>query len=297
MPLSRIAILLLALAPAAAWASPAALCRQAILRNERAFGIPDQFLNAIGRVETGRPDPETGSRAPWPWSVNAEGEGHYYPTRQAAIDAVRAFQARGVRSIDVGCLQVNLLYHPDAFASLDQAFDPEANARYAATLLRSLFQETGSWPHAAAAYHSHTPALGADYQRQVLQAWAEPLDGPGEASQDPASSPGPRPLPALPLPEARPLLAPAPLFARPGAARGAGSLYGRPAGAPLPGGAGPSLAGLGGVPGPVATPSVPGLVPALGRDLAAYRRMPVRLAINPPPPPPPVRLASGAPRA
>ena len=45
-------------------------------------------------------------------------------TRQQAVAAVQALQARGVRSIDVGCLQVNLMYHPIAFASLDDAFDP-----------------------------------------------------------------------------------------------------------------------------------------------------------------------------
>ena len=33
---------------------------------------------------------------------------------------------RGVRLMDVGCMQVNLQMHPDAFPSLDAAFDPAA---------------------------------------------------------------------------------------------------------------------------------------------------------------------------
>ena len=84
---------------------------------------------------------------------------------------MRASQARGVRSIDVGCLQVNLMHHPHAFASLKQAFDPKANVDYAARFLRDLFDQTGSWPQAAARYHSATPALGAAYRRKVLAAW------------------------------------------------------------------------------------------------------------------------------
>ena len=64
--------------------------------------------------------------------MNAEGQGFYYDTKVEAVAAVRAMQARGIRSIDVGCMQVNLMFHPDAFVSLDEAFDPMANARYAA---------------------------------------------------------------------------------------------------------------------------------------------------------------------
>jgi hypothetical protein len=153
-------------------AGPSALCRGAIAATERETRIPDAFLSAISRVESGRP--QAGTIDPWPWTVNAAGVGHFYASKAEAIAAVHAFQASGIRSVDVGCLQVNLMYHPDAFASLDEAFDPSANAAYAARLLMALFQATGSWPRAAAAYHSMTPALGKAYQEKVLEAWATP---------------------------------------------------------------------------------------------------------------------------
>jgi hypothetical protein len=151
---------------------PSQFCRAAIAATERTTGIPDAFLSAIGRVESGRDD--GGGRSPWPWTVNAAGAGHFYQTKQAAIDAVRQFFAAGVRSLDVGCLQVNLQYHPDAFPDLEQAFDPADNAAYAGRLLLDLFRSTGSWPRAAAAYHSMTPALGSAYLQQVLAEWAMP---------------------------------------------------------------------------------------------------------------------------
>ena len=153
------------------------LCRQSTAQAERERGIPDQLLTAISRVETGQPDPATGRREAWPWSINVEGTGHVYPSKDAAIAAVRQYQSGGARSIDIGCMQVNLLQHPDAFPSLDAAFDPGTNARYGAAFLSQLFGQTGSWPHAVAAYHSQTPGLGETYQWQVLQAWAEG-DGP-----------------------------------------------------------------------------------------------------------------------
>jgi hypothetical protein len=84
------------------------------------------------------------------------------------IAAVQAFQARGMRSIDVGCMQVNLLHHPKAFSGLDEAFDPVANARYAVRFLSALYQQAKDWHLATAWYHSQTPDRGEEYQRLVF---------------------------------------------------------------------------------------------------------------------------------
>ena len=162
--------------------SPAAACRQAIAAAAQAHGVPGPLLAAIGRVESGRRDPQTGAWLPWPWTVDADGQGSFYDTKAQAIAAVRALQAGGARSIDVGCMQISLLHHPDAFANLDQAFDPAANADYAAGFLRRLYAQTNDWAEAAAQYHSATPALAADYKRKVLAAWGETGGNPLAAS-------------------------------------------------------------------------------------------------------------------
>lgn len=152
-------------------ASPAQLCEAAIVTAERAGRLPARMMDAIALVESGRPDERTGKPRPWPWTINAEGQGYFFATKAQAIAAVQALQARGVRSIDVGCLQVNLMFHPDAFASLDAAFDPETNARFAARFLNTLYTASRDWPTAIAAYHSETPALGAAYRAQVMARW------------------------------------------------------------------------------------------------------------------------------
>ena len=110
-------------------------------------------------------------RAARPWTINAENVGSFYDTKEQAIAAVQALQARGVRSIDVGCMQINLMHHADAFSSLDEAFDPRANVAYAARFLNQLFAQLATWPKAAAAYHSQTPEIGADYERRVMAIW------------------------------------------------------------------------------------------------------------------------------
>jgi hypothetical protein len=71
-------------------------------------------------------------------------------------------------------MQVNLLYHPTAFASLEEAFDPWHNARYAARFLTALRGADSTWLPAIAAYHSMTPALGTEYRKRVLAVWDRP---------------------------------------------------------------------------------------------------------------------------
>jgi hypothetical protein len=157
--------------------SPEAMsCITAAAQAERALNIPEGFLFAMSKVESGRVEAD-GAVAPWPWTITAAGVGHYYQNRQEAVAAVQAFRDQGVNSLDVGCMQINLQQHPDAFSSVDQAFDPVRNAQYGGTFLRQMYDKTGSWPRAAAAYHSQTPGIGTPYQWKVLEAWAVPQDG------------------------------------------------------------------------------------------------------------------------
>ena len=155
-------------------AGPALLCDTAISAAETAGRLPPRMLVAIARVESGRPDPDTGRLQPWPWTINAEGAGAFFADKQSAVAAVRALQARGVRSIDVGCLQVNLLFHAHAFATIEEAFDPIANARYATRFLNTLYSSTHDWKQAIADYHSQTPMLGEPYRQRVMALWRDP---------------------------------------------------------------------------------------------------------------------------
>ena len=153
--------------------SPGAQCRAAIAQAEQAAGIPAQLLASIARVESGRRDPNSGAFAPWPWTANAEGQGFFFESKTEAISAIRKLRADGVKSIDVGCLQVNLMHHPNAFSTLEAAFDPVQNAAYAAKFLNDLHTQSGDWPKAAALYHSANPEFGEPYQRKVLAAWPD----------------------------------------------------------------------------------------------------------------------------
>lgn len=155
-------------------------CATAIQDRERIAGIPDRLMAAISLAESGRWDERRRAVVAWPWTINAEGKGQYFPTRAAAIAAARDLRARGVDSFDVGCMQINMRHHPDAFDSLEEAFDPTSNVAYAAEFLNNLRDQSGSWVEAAGRYHSATPELGVPYRTRIMQIWAKQRRMPEE---------------------------------------------------------------------------------------------------------------------
>jgi hypothetical protein len=169
-------------------AAPEQDCHAAGEQAERAWNIPAGLLTAIGRMESGRGDVLPGRVTAWPWTVNANGQGAYFNSRAEAVAVVRSLQMRGVRSVDVGCFQINMAYHPDAFESLEQAFEPRPNANYAAQFLSELHDRTGSWETAVAWYHSATPGVGEPYRDRVLADWS----GGGMRVMPASSDPGQR---------------------------------------------------------------------------------------------------------
>ena len=164
------------------------LCAAAVSAKETQHKIPSRLLTSISLVESGRWNPRAQRSMAWPWTIHAQGKGRFFPSKKAAIAAVRALQKRGVRSIDVGCMQVNLHYHPKAFRSLDAAFDPKRNAAYAATFLNALKREHKSWRRAVQHYHSATPNRRIPYQERVYAVWqdAASMTGAKAARRDKA---------------------------------------------------------------------------------------------------------------
>jgi hypothetical protein len=145
-------------------------CLREILLAQQRYDIPRNLLLGIGLQEAGIS--RGGSFTVWPWTANSEGEGRFFDSAADAAAWVRGQQASGIASIDVGCMQINLRWHPEAFASLEDGLNPALNVDYAARMLKGLYRRTGDWATAAASYHSFTP----DLQDAYLQRLAHNLD-------------------------------------------------------------------------------------------------------------------------
>jgi len=152
-----------------------AQCDEAAATAARQSGVPIDVLLAVTRTETGRRS--EGVLVPWPWTVNMEGAGRWFATEDEARAYVFQHFKRGARSFDVGCFQINYKWHQQGFSSIEEMFDPDSNALYAAQFLESLFAELGSWTDAVGAYHSRTP----EYATRYLKRYTGILAALGEA--------------------------------------------------------------------------------------------------------------------
>ncbi len=168
--LAFVGILLAGVTPAQPADAQHLSCTQAAATAEGDAAIPSGLLLAIGNVESGRTN-STGARSPWPWTLNAGGVGHFFASIKDAVSAVQALRAGGVQSIDIGCFQINLFHHPDAFPDVASGFDPLINAQAAARFLVSLHEELGTWELAIGAYHSRASTSGSLYRDHVLASW------------------------------------------------------------------------------------------------------------------------------
>jgi hypothetical protein len=151
------------------------LCESEIVKVEKKHGFPHRLFMAIGTVESGR-SMDCKTKRPWPWTICANGKSYYFSTKSAAIAAAKRLISRGIRNIDVGCMQVNLLHHSDAFKTLEEAFTPKYNVAYAAKFFMQLKNTYNSWTHAVGYYHSKAARYYKPYCTMVYNTWKKVRD-------------------------------------------------------------------------------------------------------------------------
>ena len=157
------------------------LCQIAVDKAEKNYQIKSNLLQTIASVESGRWNAQAGKRVAWPWTVHANGKGRYYKSKAEAVAAVKNLQQKGITNIDVGCMQINLKYHGEAFANLEEAFDPEKNVAYSAKFLRKLYKRNKqNWTKTAMHYHSRNLRRGTNYKNRLEKHYAQYVREDGE---------------------------------------------------------------------------------------------------------------------
>ena len=136
---------------------------------EKKYGLPANSLHAISLHETAKKHSRHNIVLVWPWTVmnNKEGKSYHFRTQNEAIRYVRMQFMLGNNNVDVGCMQINLKHHPEAFSSLNQAFSPRSNIAYGAYFLSENRKKLGSMERAIGRYHSATERLAAKYSYNV----------------------------------------------------------------------------------------------------------------------------------
>ncbi len=165
-------------------------CEAVASEAEEAFSLPEGILASIARVESGR-KMQNGFYMAWPWTINDNGKGLFFDTRQSAIDHINKQEELNNTAIDIGCMQISVKWHAHAFSSPASMLDPYTNIAYAAIFLEELYQIHGEWDLAIKHYHSADKEKNVPYLQKVNAVWknqAEPETEPSTASASYASA-------------------------------------------------------------------------------------------------------------
>ena len=138
------------------------------------YNLPPALLYAVALTESGQSALSEGQFRPWPWALNINGAGHYFTSRQDALQALQVALANAASSVDIGLMQVNWRYHHAALGSAWEALDPYHNMRVAAAILRDCLNEHTNWMQTAGCYHAPNDSTRAQaYASRVQQHWAQ----------------------------------------------------------------------------------------------------------------------------
>ena len=120
--------------------------------------IPTVILYAVALAESAtkikKSKIKPGHYKPWPWTLNVSGVPRRYSTRKLAYKGLMYFLQQGVKSIDIGIMQINWRYHHKKLGTPWQALEPIYNIRTGAIILHDEYKKTGEWKQAIGRYHS-----------------------------------------------------------------------------------------------------------------------------------------------
>jgi len=132
---------------------------QLFVKAEEHTGVPSGLLASIAIQESSFR----------PWSVNLAGQGFHEDSLESAMARVRN---SGVRSFDLGLMQINVWWLKRFDVSVRQALDPARNVVLGSLILKDCLSRYGL-VGGVSCYHSGSPdgTDGRRYARKVLRNW------------------------------------------------------------------------------------------------------------------------------
>ena len=147
------------------------LCGKYIETIAEQTNVPPEVIWAVARSES-----NLGHLGPWPWTINMRGKGYYFKSKKEMLTFIHK-KTKGKRylSLDIGCMQLNTIYHGHKFKNLEEMTDIYKNMLIAAQYLRELYDvnkrerahkglsNNRIWGYAVGDYHSQRNLRGAKY--------------------------------------------------------------------------------------------------------------------------------------
>lgn len=137
--------------------------------------VPPEVIWAVANAES-----NLGKLGPWPWSANIRGQSYYFKSQKELTNFIRKkLKKKTLLSIDIGCMQLNYVYHGYKFANIYEMTNIYKNMLIGAKYLRELYEknkqthshkkipENRLWGYAVGDYHSRKSSRGAKYIKRT----------------------------------------------------------------------------------------------------------------------------------
>lgn len=98
-------------------------------------GLDPLLLYSVSISESGFAPAHKKVKQPWPWAVCSSQGSFFAASKKDAEIEVARLKKMGIKSVDVGLMQVNLLWHSNKIDHKEM-FDPEINLRTGAKILK-----------------------------------------------------------------------------------------------------------------------------------------------------------------
>lgn len=142
-------------------------CDAIVEQAAQKFDVPAGLMSAMSRVLLEQSDTRQMVQTT-PWAIK---QGAHVLTFETAADMEAELEnliLNGDEDLNLGCMQLNLIWHGDHFHSLQDMMHPTKSADYAAKVLSELYKEHGSWQKTIRAFHG--PATDTqEYVNSVLR--------------------------------------------------------------------------------------------------------------------------------
>lgn len=139
--------------------------------------VPPEVIWAVANAES-----NLGNLGPWPWSANFGGKSFYFKSQKELTNFIRnKLKKKRYLSIDIGCMQLNYVYHGHKFSNIYEMTNIYKNMLIGAKYLRELYEkskqmnsrkhlpENRLWGYAVGDYHSQKALRGAKYIKRTTK--------------------------------------------------------------------------------------------------------------------------------
>ena len=133
-------------------------CSEIISQIEAEYSIPKNLLAAVSLVESGQE----------PFAVHSRGRARYFKSHADAVKYVSGQMEKG-GTLYLGAMQLCFKSHKTKLKSVERALNPYHNIRFAAELLKSLYEKHGTWFDAVKYYNASTRRTA--YTKRVMAVW------------------------------------------------------------------------------------------------------------------------------